>query len=73
MAHYEHLPIYNRAFAVLREFNIRVPKFGKQYKYTLGGKLIDLSIKIIELIIRANSEREMQARAEMIERLCLHI
>ena len=73
MAHYEHLPIYNRAFAVLREFNIRVPKFGKQYNYTLGGKLIDLSIKIIELIIRANSERETQTRAEMIERLCLHI
>lgn len=50
-----------------------MPKFAKQYKYTLGGKLIELSIKIIELIIRANGEREGGQRTEMIERLCLHI
>ena len=73
MAHYEHLPLYNKAFSILREFHIRVPKFAKQYKYSLGGRLLDLSTKIIELIIRANGERENEQRAEMIERLCLHI
>ena len=73
MAHYEHLPIYNRAFAVLREFNIRVPKFGKQYKYFLGGELIRCSIETIKLIIKANSERDKERRIALMEQLCLTI
>jgi hypothetical protein len=73
MAQYSHLPIYNKAFAILREFYQRVPKFGKQYKYFLGGKLIEHSIDIIKLIIKANSERDSERRTELIEHLCLTI
>lgn len=73
MARYSHLPIYNRALTILNEFYQRVPKFNKQYKYFLGGKLIELSCKIIELIIRANSEEEIDTRIDVIRRLCLTI
>ena len=73
MAQYSHLPIYNKAFVVLRELYIRVPKFGKQYKYFLGGKLIENAIEIIKLIIKANSERDKERRQAIIEHLCLTI
>lgn len=73
MAQYSHLPIYNKAFAVLRELYDRVPKFGKQYKYFLGGKLIENSVEIIKLIIKANSERDVEKRQVSMEYLCLTI
>ena len=73
MAQYSHLPIYNKAYGILREFYVRVPKFGKQYKYFLGGDLIKYSIEIIKIIIKANSERDKKRRTELIEYLCLTI
>ena len=73
MAQYSHLPIYNKAFAILREFYQRVPKFGKQYKYFLGGKLIEYSVDIIKIIIKANSERNQERRVALIEHLCTTI
>lgn len=73
MARYSHLSIYNKAFVLLRELYQRVPKFGKQYKYFLGGKLIEYNIEIIKLIIKANSERDNEKRIMMIENLCLTI
>jgi len=73
MAQYSHLPIYNKAFAILREFYIRVPQFGKQYKYFLGEELIKNSVEIIRLIIKANSERSKEKRQEQMEDLCLNI
>jgi|WetSurMetagenome_2_1015567.scaffolds.fasta_scaffold184261_2 hypothetical protein len=79
MSQYLHLPIYNVAFEFLKELQMRVPKFAKQYKYFLGGKLIELNIDIIRLIIEANNHRDMSARAmelarlsEKIELLILH-
>ena len=73
MAKYSHLPIYNKAFTVLREFYQRVPKFNKQYKYLLGTKLIEYSIEIIKLIIKANSESDKIKRLVEMEKLCLTI
>jgi hypothetical protein len=73
MSQYSHLPIYNRAFQILREFNLRVPKFGKQYKYFLGGRLIEYSLEIITIIIKANSERDKDKRFALIEHLCVII
>lgn len=73
MAQYSHLTIYNKAFAVLREMYGRVPAFEKQYKYFLGGKLIEYSIEIIKIIIKANSERDKEKRQALLEYLCLTI
>ena len=62
MARYAHLPIYNTAFSILKELYIRVPKFGKQYKYTLGNRLLDASQEIVLLIIQANNDRQMRVQ-----------
>jgi len=47
MAQYAHLPIYNLAYELLKEFYQRVPKFAKQYKYLLGEKLIGANVEVI--------------------------
>lgn len=80
MAQYSHLPIYNLAFDLLKELYQRVPKFSKQYKYFLGGRLIEYNIEIIRLIIEANSERDAKKRinllkdlSEKIELLIIHL
>ncbi len=73
MAYYSHLPIYNKAFALLKEFNQRVPGFSKQYKYFLGGDLIRNNIEVIRLIIKANGERDREKRQVQMEALCTTI
>ena len=74
-----YVSIYTVAFGFLKELHMRVPKFSKQYKYFLGGKLIECNIEIIRLIISANNQRDMPLRAtelaklsEKIELLILH-
>ena len=69
MAQYSHLPIYNAAFGLLREFYERVPKFAKQYKYLLGEKLIGATIEIIRLILETNNTRDLAKRKVLLEDL----
>ena len=69
MSQYLHVPIYNAAFGFLKELYMRVPKFSKQHKYFLGGRLIEYNIDIIRLIIEANDHRDMESRAAELEKL----
>ena len=73
MAQYSHLPIYNAAFGLLREFYERVPKFGKQYKYLLGEKIIESNIEIIRLIIETNNIRDTGKRKLLLEEMIWNI
>jgi len=72
MAQYSHLPIYTAAFVLLRELYERVPKFGKQYKYLLGERLIGAMIEVIRLIVEINSTRDVRRRVELLETLVWH-
>jgi len=69
MAQYSHLPIYNTAFGLLREMYERVPKFGKQYKYILGGEIIKSNIEAIRLILEINNTYETGVRKELLRNL----
>ena len=69
MAYYSHLPIYNTAFDLLKELYERVPKFGKQYKYLLGGKIIEATIEAIQIIILINNTRDMAERKRLLGEL----
>ena len=69
MAHYNHLPIYNTAFELLREFYERIPKFAKQYKYLLGEKLISSNIEAIRIILEINNTRDTEKRKLLLENL----
>jgi len=66
MAHYEHLPIYRKAFDLSVYLETIARNFSRYHKYTLGSDLRNLSRKIVRLIIRANSERDKIATLETI-------
>lgn len=63
MSRYSHLPIYVESQKILLEFYNRIPKFHKQYKYFLGGKLIEYSTNIVALIMEINNSRDKEERA----------
>ena len=73
MAQYAHLPIYNAAFELLKEFHMRIPKFSKQYKYQLGEEFIRPSMKIIRLIVETNNTRDNKRRSEILEEMIWNI
>jgi hypothetical protein len=67
MSQSKHLPIYNSAFFLLKEYYKRIPKFPKQYKYFLGEKMVDTLVEVIRLIQEANSQNSNYKRV-----LCLN-
>jgi len=69
MAQYSHLPIYNLAYELLKEFYQRVPKFAKQYKYLLGEKIIGANIEVIRLILETNSTYDQGKRQALLYEL----
>ena len=69
MSQSSHLPLYNSAFFLLKEFHKRVPKFPKQYKYFLGGRIIESLVEIIKLIQEANNQKSNYKRVLCIDRL----
>ena len=67
MSQRKHLPIYNSAFFLLKEYYKRIPKFPKQYKYFLGERIVDNLVEIIRLIQEANNQSSNYKRV-----LCLN-
>jgi hypothetical protein len=53
----------------LKEMYIRVPKFGKQYKYFLGGEIIRYAINVVRFVIRDNNTKTKEARRKELELL----
>jgi len=66
VAYYSHLPIYNTAFDLLKEFYLRIPKFNKQYKYILGGEIIKANILAIRIILEVNNTRDREQRKKLL-------
>ena len=80
MSQYSHLPIYNSSVNCLKDFYQRIPKFAKQYKYLLGGKLIEYNTKIISLIFEISNSRDKEERrvladeiAKTLDLLMIHV
>lgn len=67
MARYEHLNVYKTSLDLLRELFITIPKFDKQYKYFLGGRIIEKQTDVVALIVKANNTKEPKARIKLIE------
>ena len=58
MAYYEHLPIYKKSIDVAIYIESIVRGFPKYHKYTMGTDLRNKSREIVNLIIKANSEKQ---------------
>lgn len=64
-----HLPIYNAAFALLKDLHQRVPKFPKAYKYSLGEKMLGCATDMLSIIAKANNKKDMSERVYLIGNL----
>jgi hypothetical protein len=69
MSQSSHLPLYNSTFFLLKEYHRRVPKFPKQYKYFLGGRMIESLVDIIKLIQEANNQKSNYKRILCIDKI----
>lgn len=69
MSSYSQLPIYNSIFLLLKDLYERVPKFGKQYKYLLGEKMLGCCIDSIVLIGRISERKDNGERAVHVSRI----
>ncbi|MEI6191444.1 MAG: four helix bundle protein [bacterium] len=69
MSQSSHLPIYNSAFFLLKEYYKRVPKFPKQYKYFLGERMIECLVEIIKLVQEANNQKNNYKRVLVIDKI----
>jgi hypothetical protein len=67
MARYEHLPIYKTALELGVILQGVVARFSRYNKYSLGSDLREISRRIIQLIVRANSTD--LARAQVLGEL----
>ena len=66
MAKYTHLDIYKTTYEFLLYLGGAITHFSREFRYTLGEKLIDDVMNIITLIYRANGAQDMQIRAQVI-------
>jgi len=51
----------------------RIPKFAKQYKYLLGGKLIEYNTKLISLIFEISNSRNKEERMALVDEIAKNI
>lgn len=77
MAQYNHLPIFQLAYKLTLEIYQTTHQFSREYKYTLGQKLKEISAEFLDFIVVANSqENKLSALKEArlrLERLRIHI
>ena len=77
MAKYDHLPIFQCAYALTLEIYKSTHQFPREYKYTLGQKLKEISSDFLDLVILANSQLDKTAILNearvILERLKIHI
>ena len=66
MARYEHLTIFQKSYDLLVRIYHEVHHFPREYKYTLGEKLQNTALELLDTIIATNSEKD---KALLINRL----
>jgi hypothetical protein len=71
MARYHHLTIYRDLYQFLLELNRCTLNFSKNFKYTSGQTLLELSIKRLSLIVQISSEKKMRSKQIYLKRFIL--
>ena len=76
MAQYNHLPIFQLGYKLTLEIYKTTCKFPREYKYTLGQKLKEISAEFLDFVVIANSlEIKLPAIKEAeirLDRLKIH-
>lgn len=66
MAQYEHLKLYKATFDFLLYFAKIMVNYQREYKYTIGERLMNTIVEAMVIIYKANSAKNKSARLEFI-------
>lgn len=67
MAQFQHLPLYHKFYHLTKYLHERTRNFPKQYKYTLGQCVLDLSWNCLDLLAEANSFQKKEKYNKILE------
>ncbi|KPJ55729.1 hypothetical protein AMJ49_06495 [Parcubacteria bacterium DG_74_2] len=67
MVQSQHLPLYLKFYQLIKFSYETVRNFPKQYKYTLGGNILGLSWKCLDLVLEANALPNDQKHRKILE------
>jgi len=77
MAKYEHLSIFQKSYDLMVRVYEETHNFSREYKYSLGQKIKDVCLELLNLIIIANSEREkkpyLKKANQQVDKLRIYI
>jgi hypothetical protein len=66
MSRYDHTPIFQSTYILTIEIYKITKNFGKEYKYTLGERLKNISHDLLELIMNTNSAQGKEKLAGIL-------
>ena len=71
MAKYKHLPIYKTTYDLLELVTAKIKDFPRDFKFTLGDKILNECISLVVSIYKANSLREQREEhlTQILERI----
>jgi hypothetical protein len=58
MATYDNLPVYKAAYDFFIKINMMRSTLNREYKFTIGERLLDASLSLILNIYKANKEKD---------------
>ena len=71
MAIYENLPVYKAAYDLFQDITILRMKMKREYKFTLGERLMNVTLELIINVFRANKAKQkinyISAAQEQVE------
>jgi four helix bundle protein len=76
MARYTHLTIYQKSYDLTLRFFRETHEFPRDYKYTLGQKMKETCLDMLDAIIEANGAKEkklpLERASALLERLRIY-
>ena len=63
----QHIPLYYKLYQLIKFLYQRVNNFPKQYKYTLGESILELSWRCLDLVLEANTLPNKEKYPKILE------
>ncbi len=67
MRNTERLPLYHKTYGLIKHLYGVIRSFPKEYKYSMGSEIMNLSWKCLDLIIEANAYPNAQKSVKVAE------
>ncbi|MBQ8476645.1 four helix bundle protein [bacterium] len=71
MSKYHHLNIYKKTYDFTVYFGQVLKHYAREYRYTLGEKILDAMFKLVIQIYKANEERDSNDRLSQLKDMSL--